>query len=601
MFESKLTDKYILILGLLIVAFWASPLWLVAGKSGIHDWHYSMERYEAVRRTLLEFKQWPGNNPWTLGGLPLLGNPSVGILSIKGLFVLLMGTFWGLRISLVAYLFIGFLGAWKLSSIWWESKFVRTIFCFYVTANPALIYHITLGHLLFQTFYFFPILLYFLLRFKEDRWSGLKSAIIAGIAINDCPAYSVQYGLLILGGIFIWLYISNRKKYRQSLLNWMLLFFPTLIALSFYRIVTVLQLAIDFPRYSIWKYHLEFKTLLEAYFVPHTGIFYFSSLGDCAGSWEVCCYVGIIAFVLIIWGWLRSFRWWHILIILLVWAGAGNNNYFYIMYWIQKIPGFSSHSCITRIRMFTLLFCGISASWGLSSLWDKYKHLRIRVSKAIIFFIGVLMAVEVLAVSHKIMNSSHIKLPFQYSYNPKNKFQNTRSLQYPYELPSQCFLVYEAMKLNLGWLGVYARDPWLSSDCIRLGRDEPTYIAEFHQNGLAVEPTFWSPNRIVFNNLKSNIPLVINMNPGKPWYCNSVQLFPQYKIVEQLKPFEVMPSKEGVVDLVYRYPGQKLGLTGTIIFLFISFLVICFKKKRYKNKMSIQTQLSPLSSESCHK
>ena len=72
------------------------------------------------------------------------------------------------------------------------------------------------------------------------------------------------------------------------------------------------------------------------------------------------------------------------------------------------------------------------------------------------------------------------------------------------------------------------------------------------------------------------------MNPGNPWYCNGIQLFPKYRIVEQREPFEVMPNKNGVVELTYIYPGQKIGLIGTLVFLAISAFVVKWIIRGYK-------------------
>lgn len=134
------------------------------------------------------------------------------------------------------------------------------------------------------------------------------------------------------------------------------------------------------------------------------------------------------------------------------------------------------------------------------------------------------------------------------------------------------------MRMNLGWLdGSGASN--LPGKCARLDRDEPAYIAEFHQDYTPIEPVYWSPNRILFENLDPAIPLIVNMNPGHPWYGNGIQLFPEYRIVENFKPFHVMPNSDGIVELTYRYPGQKLGLIASTILLIVSYTTIVYVKK----------------------
>lgn len=194
------------------------------------------------------------------------------------------------------------------------------------------------------------------------------------------------------------------------------------------------------------------------------------------------------------------------------------------------------------------------------------------------------MVLEVLLVSHIIMKSSHVKIAPWASDNPSNKFQNISSLPWPEGTPSNIrnnlSMVHRAIRMNLGWLRGFG-DPYLPGNTARIGLDEPGYIGEFHQNGKSIEPEYWSPNKILFKRLEPGVPLTVNMNPGSPWYCNDKQLFPEYRIVELMKPFEVMPNEDGVVELTYIHPGQRVGIIGTIILLIISAFVVVRLKRSY--------------------
>ena len=595
-FDRRYENFLLLLFCFLTVAIWALPIWYTPGMAGIGDWDWSMHRYEVLRLTVAEFGQWPGHNPWNIGGIPFLGNPSISILSIRGLLVLVFGTYWGLRLGVLIYVFICFIGSWKLSGIWWKSRFIRLVFSFYITASPALAYHCAVGHLLFQTFCFMPLLFYFLFKFNQDRWSGLKAAIVFGIAFNASPAYIVQYSVLILICLYIYLFVSKYKENSRMLLRWLALFVPICAALTFYRIMTILPVAFDFPRITNFRMHFDWVDLLKLYFIPYIKfgpIFPPAKYSSLAYTHEICSYVGIVGFILFLLSFRRGFRWWHAMALLLVWAGMGNDSYFHIMYWIQKIPSFSSHGCFTRIRVFTLLFFGIAATWGLNHLWIKYKNNNswikyknhnITTFRYFVICIGVLMVLEVLLVSHIIMKSSHVKIAPWASDNPSNKFQNISSLPWPEGTPSNIrnnlSMVHRAIRMNLGWLRGFG-DPYLPGNTARIGLDEPGYIGEFHQNGKSIEPEYWSPNKILFKRLEPGVPLTVNMNPGSPWYCNDKQLFPEYRIVELMKPFEVMPNEDGVVELTYIHPGQRVGIIGTIILLIISAFVVVRLKRSY--------------------
>ena len=84
--DRKYENIVLLLFCFLAVAIWALPIWFTPGMVGIYDWDSSMHKFEAIRRTVLEFSQWQGHDPWTVGGVPLVGNPAIGgLLSIKGI------------------------------------------------------------------------------------------------------------------------------------------------------------------------------------------------------------------------------------------------------------------------------------------------------------------------------------------------------------------------------------------------------------------------------------------------------------------------------------------------------------------------------------
>lgn len=584
--DSRHKTFLLLLLCLLAIAIWAQPIWYTPGMRGINDWDPTMHRFEALRQTIVTYHQWPGHNPWIMGGVPLLGYPSFTILSIKGLLILLFGTYWGLRLGVLVYLFILFIGAWKLSSIWWEGRFIRLIFSFYATANSALIYHVAGGHLLFQSFCFIPLAFYFLLRFNQDKWSGLKAAIVLGAAFNDSFIYMVQYGLLIVVCVYLYFLISNYKENSRALMRWIAIFTPVFLALIFYRAITFWQIAVDYPRLSGWRAHYQWIEVLKYYLFPYTKFQTAASCQLCATTPEVCSYIGIVAFIFTLISFRKGLKWWHGMMILLVWAGIGNDSYFHIMRWIQKIPTFSSHVCFARIRVVTLLFFAIAAVSGLSYVWEKCKDHEFRFLRYIVFGFGVLMTVEVLLVSYLVMRSSHIKSTAAFTDGTAHKFQNIGSLPQPVGSPGTLLFTYDAIRMNLGWLRGYGESYIVGEDTIRVGRDEPGYKGEFVQNGRAVDPVFWSPNRILLKGLDPSAAVIINMNPGRPWYGNGKQLFPNYRIVELEKPFNVMPDEKGVVELIYRYPGQLFGILGTLFWSIVSLFVVVLYRNRSKQLTS---------------
>jgi hypothetical protein len=75
---------------------------------------------QAMRRTILDWGQFPWWDPWCRGGFPLAAEPQIGAISIATPFVLALGTSTGLRISAILCLLIAVEGAYRLAWLWFR-------------------------------------------------------------------------------------------------------------------------------------------------------------------------------------------------------------------------------------------------------------------------------------------------------------------------------------------------------------------------------------------------------------------------------------------------------------------------------------------------
>jgi len=85
---------------------------------GFGDWDLYLSRYEAVRRTVLEWRQFPWWDPWCRGGFPLAANPQCGVFGVATPLVLALGTSVGMRIAQLVCLLIAMEGARRLAWLW---------------------------------------------------------------------------------------------------------------------------------------------------------------------------------------------------------------------------------------------------------------------------------------------------------------------------------------------------------------------------------------------------------------------------------------------------------------------------------------------------
>lgn len=183
-----------------------------------YDWDWFFSHYEAVRQSILVYHQFPWWNPWSTGGIPLFADPQVGVVSITTMMVLIFGTVWGVKLSLVLHYGLGLWGMyflirrlqrqpsrtipWLLSVLWIYSGFT--------------IFHSIAGHVSFWQYLLAPWgLLTVLVRRRKFWW--LRAGVFWGLYVLAVPHYIVvQVAVLvipILGYELLRLQKSQRRKF----------------------------------------------------------------------------------------------------------------------------------------------------------------------------------------------------------------------------------------------------------------------------------------------------------------------------------------------------------------------------------------------------
>jgi hypothetical protein len=575
---SRYEHYFILIAPLVIIAFCLSPI-LSPGLIGIYDWDGSMQRLEAIRLSIIDYGQFPGNNPWVNGGQPLFSGP---YFTIETFLSLLFGTRWGLRISICIYVCFGYWGSWKLSSIWWKEKIIRMAFSFYTTFSVAVFFGLTVGHgsILFM-YWLYPMFLYLMLALEYDKYSGLKAGLLVAISLHITPIYTLQYGLIIALFVFLYIYIiKNRglllnKTYINRLANWILQLICITGVLTFHKVMYFYFIGSEFPRTINPNFNYTVSNFFNAFLYPNISIGTLQPGHPCGSTWEMNGYLGITAIVLFFVSLIGGIRWWHTLTVLILWASAGDNEWYYIMHWIHKLPTFSSHLCTSRVRYFAALFLGICASNGIYYLYNKWGRYS-----RFILLLCIPLVMEVMLTSYLTLKLSHVKYSFLIERDDFS-FVNVSSLPRPQGLtPLVSSLTFFTTQKNIGWLKGFG-DSFLPTTN-KIGSDQKEYKGEYYQVDTRVNPSYWSPNKIIFENLEPGLPLTLNMNPGRLWYVSNKPLFPGSKIVEMETKFIVIPGRDGRVELEYRIPGGEVAIYGTAFFFFsLCSVLFFFRKKNY--------------------
>jgi hypothetical protein len=127
-------------------------------------------------------------------------------------------------------------------------------------------------------------------------------------------------------------------------------------------------------------------------------------------------------------------------------------------------------------------------------------------------------------------------------------------------------LMYNLVRSNVGT--AFGYDPLFGYGRIPTRRTyfrHPSYRGEYLLDGQPVVPRQWSPNRLLFADLRPGSTLEVNLNPGRGWSLGDTPLFQRWKTFEFQRRFIVKVPGSGRVDLSYRPPGLTWGLALSLL------------------------------------
>lgn len=545
------------------VASLALPLLSHPENLGFGDWDFFLEKYESIRRVILDAHQFPWWSPWCAGGFPLASDPQCGLVSIATPLVLLLGTSTGLHLATVINLMIAVEGTRRLAWIWFREP--------WAAAAAALIYGINGGVLVYTVAgYFIPMsycaLPWLILsafrvggRLRDGLWLGFWAAfnVLSGIQ------YPSIYGLLIAGLVWIRAFRVQPKPLRGRLLWHTVAALGVGLALSGWRLATTMLVLADFPRKwqspfdaSVgevldWLLYRPGPAVLEA----ATSIYF----------WETACYVGpavlFLALVSLVQGW----RWWHSMALLCLWLAIGSVRWTHPSYWLAQGPVFSTMHVVTRWRIPAMLGLGLSAANALAS-WRTNGNALFR---ALAAGLVILIAADLIGYGHQVLGVASCVRP------DEGLFPGPPT---PTLVNVEAGLGYAAVLRGYGVIRGY--QPLLGYDrqrpTTRLWRGHPRYRGEAWTDSAPLSTKFWSPNRIVYRTRPGQV-IQVNQNPGSWWRINGKPAFPDGACAELTKPFTAQADSQGQLVLEIAPKGLRYGwgLHAIGIALVLSAVIAC--------------------------
>ncbi len=563
---------WLLLLFLLTAVGWL-PLILSPGRCGnLGDWDMFLAFYEAVRKSIVEYGQFPFWNPWHFGGVPLFANPQVAVIGLETPFIVLFGTVYGLNLAIFTYVLLGAAGVWLLLGDYTRHPVSRFWGSLIFVLAGALALHIAAGHPVMIPIVFLPWLLYFLRRLPESRRDAVWFGFVAGMLINHSMHYVSLSVSAFIGIYTLYLGIKHFKssRFQLHLLLAVLIFTAT----AAYRFSATFQLLRDFPRAIGMRADVAYHHYLTALLYPGQSLFTFPGiLKDYWGWFEIGCYVGVVAMGIFIISLVREVKWWHWGFLISSLLTLNSSCYWLPGYWLREIPPFTSYFCITRWRFLTVFFIAIGAARGFDWLYDEYhkKSMRLR--------LYLLLIVSVVGLLY---NQHYNWLQITWTSENemlKNVHQESSSIL---TVNNHHYSRYASVHKNLAQLFAYEPLFGYSREYKnkRFYHGHQFYAGEFYPVKGEFADILWTPNYLEIFCVKPGA-ILINQNPGNYWRtADGQQLFSQLKAFEVNEHF-LLPMREQGKFVLQLYPPWHWAALGISVGALAAALLLMWLLKRF--------------------
>ena len=532
--------------------------------AGDVDW--TLGYLEMVRRSVLEFFEFPFWGAWNHGGVPLFANPQITIFGLEFPCLLLFGTWYGWRVAIYLYMLFGTAGMFLFLRCCAASPVARFWGAAIFGMSSCIALHSMVGHPGMTCITFLPWLLYFEQRINRNSSAAVMLGVMTGLMFNQSLHYLTLINCVVMALLGISL---ARRHWRERNFRLRVLLSICIAAvLSGYRVVATLDYLASFPREMEELLSIPVGKLIAGLvqpFVPITTPVVQS--GRLGLQWhEIGSYVGVLAVGFFLISMIRALRWYHWGALVTVVLILDSTSRFLPGYWLRQIPPFTSFFVITRWRFLLVFFLAAGAAGGLAWCLRNFPKYR-----------KVFLAVPVISCIAMGANLWHVYCGNGEWMSERALLDSHRQIVAPSGLvtildPAISYYISTRKNLDnlIGYEAVqgYFHDSRFA--CLPIGH--PNYRGEFYSQNGSAELTAWSPNRIDF---QTAVPgrIRINQNPGNYWRNERGELlFPDYREFEEDKPFLVdVPAGRG-----YFYALPRLHEAGlTLMFVAAGIALLC--------------------------
>lgn len=563
-------------------------------SSGSGDWDYFMFLYEVPSITLFEYQQFPLWNPYSGGGLSIIGNPQAGHLSPIFLLTALFGVPAGLKIAVTVHTFLGLLGMWVLAGhigIHGPARFAPPLIFMFSSAWAL---HIAMGHIVWLPAALLPWLF---LTFQKGQ--GNKGWLIGAAAIVSTMFY--EGGTYVLGYalLFLAIYVTVEGLDRKSIQPIISFITVSLLAagLSAPKLLPVLELLHAHPRPTEVGIGMPLEIFIFFFFDRFASI----ERSPVTGWWAFGTYLGIVAFSLYLFS-LALYRSNKALVVsslFLLVVSLGNFGPMSPWSLLHQLPVFNGFKVPTRVLIvfcFTAAILIGRALHHLASDRSRRKDLLVGATLVVIFCDLATVSFPILQDVNRPISTAYwdnfraehrLGVPHLYDVAPEQStglfskaltFQQPfRQIRIPFEERNRHGAwsdQYRPLLQNTGVVDAYETIPF---DRNALAATDQAYRGEFYlMNEGSVLLQEWSPNKLRYKvETESDNLLVINQNFTKDWHSTD-------GATKSYKGLLAVSLSPGIHDLKVCYSPKSFHI-GIFFFIFtLAWILLSFLLKLFK-------------------
>lgn len=425
---------------LFITSLWLPRNW---GFYGNGDWDLTYSTFEVARKSIIDFGQWPHYNPFLAYGSDLDANPQAAHYSIFFLPILLFGTFYGYKISIIMAILMGLFGTNKLLRLIGSEPIHSALLSIFFCSIPFLGQHIIgAGHSNFLNFYLVPALFYSYKKFlKYGQYKILSMATIILLQfISSGAPFVFIVAVLMLMLWLIGLTISKQIKAKQIAL--ILSTVALSIGMGLWKLIPVMEFWSVSPRLVNDDSQINLLVWLHALNNSPT------DTGTPHAWHEITIGTSLIVPLLILAyrQFIPHFKIWLIVFLFVVWIGLGNqpefvNPWYFIHHYLPFFNGLRAPYRFAFILVFAMLI-------GVAIVSSKIKDNKLIF--ILLLSISLTNSLSFNSLSRNLVNTPRIE-EIKIESSPNYTVSNLAS-DYPFQykrLHQNQFLIsaYEPMHL----------------------------------------------------------------------------------------------------------------------------------------------------------